>query len=107
MTDVERIEATYQHSIIQYFSPEGGMYNTTLRERFKMHTRQAPQISKIIKETMEKGRIKQKDNDNKNSKKFVKYVPYRLSLLFNSIVENFYIWLYISQFLFNCIFAGG
>jgi len=75
MTDTERIEATYQHSIIQYFSPEGGMNNTTLRERFKMHTRQAPQISKIIKEAMEKGRVKQKDNDS-NSKKFVRYVPY-------------------------------
>ncbi len=75
MTDSERVEATYQHSIIQYYSPEGGMNNTTLRERLKMHPRQASQISRLIKDTMDKGRIKQKDTDN-SSKKFIKYVPY-------------------------------
>lgn len=75
MTDTERIEAAYQHSIIQYFSPLGGMSNASLRERFKMHDKQASQISRLIKDALEIGRIKPKDPDS-DSKKFTKYVPY-------------------------------
>jgi ATP-dependent DNA helicase RecG len=75
MTDSERIEAAYQHSIIQYFSPEGGMSNASLRDRFKMHDKQASQISRLIKDALDKGRIKQKDPES-DSKKFTKYVPY-------------------------------
>src|SRR5690606_22865877 len=39
MSDQERIEAAYQHSIIQYFG-NGGMTNASLRQRFGMHDKQ-------------------------------------------------------------------
>lgn len=74
MTNEERIEACYQHSVITYFS-EGGFNNKSLRKRFKMHDKQSPQISLLIKETLEKGKIKLKDEEN-TSKKFSKYIPY-------------------------------
>jgi ATP-dependent DNA helicase RecG len=74
MTIAERIEACYQHSIIEYFGP-GGFNNTSLRKRFGMHEKQASQISLLIKEAMEAGKIKPKDPENV-SRKFSLYVPY-------------------------------
>lgn len=74
MTNEERIEACYQHSIITYFS-DGGFNNSSLRDRFGMHDKQASQISLLIKEAIEAGKIKPKEEDN-ISKKFSKYVPY-------------------------------
>ncbi len=70
----ERIEACYQHSIIEYFG-SGGFNNASLRKRFGMHDKQAAQISLLIKEAIEIGKIKPKDADNV-SKKFSVYVPY-------------------------------
>ncbi|PGH38001.1 MAG: hypothetical protein CRN43_17855 [Candidatus Nephrothrix sp. EaCA] len=72
MTAEERIEAAYQHSIIRYFSNGA---NTSLRERFKLGEKQTPQISRLIKDALEKGKIKLKDPEGK-SKKFSWYVPY-------------------------------
>lgn len=74
MTNEERIEACYQHSIIEYYG-SGGFNNTSLRKRFGMHDKQAAQISLLIKEAIEAGRIKAKDPDNV-SKKFSIYIPY-------------------------------
>jgi len=74
LSEVERIEACYQHSIIQYLS-SGSMNNTSLRERFKMSERQRSQVSLVIKNTLEAGKIKLKDPDN-SSTKFVEYIPY-------------------------------
>lgn len=74
MTDRERIEATYQHSVIQYFA-SNTLTNASLRQRFKMHDKQGPQISRLIKLSMDKGRIKFKDTEN-NSTKFNEYIPY-------------------------------
>jgi len=74
MTNAERIEASYQHSIIEYYG-NGGFNNASLRKRFGMHDKQSPQISKLIKEAMDAGRIKLKDSDSE-SKKFTLYVPY-------------------------------
>jgi len=74
MTNEERIEACYQHSIIEYYG-NGGFSNTSLRKRFGMHDKQASQISLLIKEAMDAGRIKPKDPENE-SKKFSLYVPY-------------------------------
>lgn len=74
MTNEERIEACYQHSIIEYYG-NGGFNNTSLRKRFGMHDKQAPQISLLIKDAMDVGKIKAKDPDNV-SKKFSLYVPY-------------------------------
>ena len=74
MSNEERIEACYQHSIIEYFG-NGGFNNTSLRKRFGMHDKQAAQISKLIKDAITTGKIKAKDPDSE-SKKFSLYVPY-------------------------------
>lgn len=74
MTNQERIEAAYQHAVITYFA-DGGFNNTSLRERFGMHDKQASQISLLIKEAIAAGKIKPKEEGN-ISKKFSKYIPY-------------------------------
>lgn len=70
----ERVEATYQHSIIRYYS-SSGLTNASLRERFKMNESQRPQISLVIKEALVRNRIKAKDPNN-SSTKFAEYVPF-------------------------------
>jgi predicted HTH transcriptional regulator len=74
ITDFERIEACYQHSIIQYFGTDG-MTNASLRLRFGMHDKQASQISRLIKQAIDKRRIKYKDPNNVSTK-FNVYLPY-------------------------------
>ncbi|MBK8518765.1 MAG: putative DNA binding domain-containing protein [Saprospiraceae bacterium] len=74
MGDQERIEACYQHAIIQYYG-NGGMTNASLRERFGMHDKQASQISRLIRESISNGKIKPKDPES-DSKKFTTYIPY-------------------------------
>jgi predicted HTH transcriptional regulator len=74
MSVQERIEACYQHSVIQYFGNDG-MTNTSLRQRFGMHDKQASQISRLIRDAIDVGRIKSKDPDSE-SKKFTIYLPY-------------------------------
>lgn len=74
MTNEERIEAAYQHSVLKYFS-SGGMTNTSLRERFGMNEKQRSQISRLIKDALDSGKIKHKDAEN-NSDKFSMYIPY-------------------------------
>lgn len=74
MSNDERIEACYQHSIIEYYGG-GGFNNASLRKRFGMHDKQAPQISSLIKDAIIAGKIKPKDKGNV-SKKFSIYIPY-------------------------------
>ncbi|MCF8370532.1 MAG: hypothetical protein K9H64_02845 [Bacteroidales bacterium] len=74
MSIQERIDACYQHAIIQYYG-NGGMTNASLRQRFGMHDKQASQISRLIKDAIDIGRIKSKDPESE-SKKFSIYVPY-------------------------------
>lgn len=74
MTQAERIETCYQHSIIKYFS-SGGMTNTSLRQRFNMHDKQRPQVSLVIKEALVLNKIKPKDANNASTK-FAEYIPY-------------------------------
>ena len=73
LAPMERVEATYQHTIIKYYS-SGGMTNTSLRERFKMHEKQRPQVSLVIKEALAQCKIKPEDPNN-ISTKFAKYIP--------------------------------
>ena len=76
MTPEERIEACYQHTVLKYFSGTG-MTNTTLRERLKISERGRTMVSKVIREAIELGKIKSKDNrENKTVKKFAEYVPF-------------------------------
>lgn len=70
----ERIEACYQHSVVQYYGNDG-MTNASLRQRFGMHDKQASQISRLIREAIDAGRIKSKDPENE-SRKFTIYWPY-------------------------------
>jgi predicted HTH transcriptional regulator len=69
----ERIEACYQHAVLQYLSNRP-LTNTSLRQRFKLHDKQRNQITNLIGEAVEKGRIKRKDDSVGN--KFAEYLPY-------------------------------
>jgi len=48
--------------------------NTTLRERFKLHEKQRNQVTNLIGDAVDAGRIKRKDLGA--GKKFAEYVPY-------------------------------
>lgn len=74
MAQAERIEACYQHAVLKYLS-SGAMTNTSLRERLKMHEKQRTQVSNLIRDAVDAGRIKRKDPDSASSK-FAEYIPY-------------------------------
>jgi ATP-dependent DNA helicase RecG len=69
----QRIEACYQHAVLQYLSSQS-LTNTTLRERFKLHDKHRNQITNLISDAVDAGRIKRKDVGS--GKKFAEYVPY-------------------------------
>jgi ATP-dependent DNA helicase RecG len=69
----ERIEACYQHAVLQYVSSRT-LTNTTLRERFKLGEKQRNSITNLIAAAAEAGRIKRKDQGSGN--KFAEYLPY-------------------------------
>lgn len=73
MSQTERIEACYQHAMLQYLS-SGTLTNTTLRERFKLHDKHRNQITNLIGDAVASGRIKRKDTGSGN--KFAEYLPY-------------------------------
>lgn len=68
-----RVEASYQHAVLQYFSNQT-MTNTTLRERFKLNEKQRNQVTNVIAEAVAAGRIRRKDPGSGN--KFAEYLPY-------------------------------
>lgn len=70
----DKIRACYQHCVLRYVSNEK-MTNQTIRERFQIDDKNYPMASKIIRETIDSGFIKEEDPENK-SKKFTRYVPY-------------------------------
>jgi ATP-dependent DNA helicase RecG len=74
MNKEDKIRACYQHCVLRYVSNEK-MTNQTIRERFQIDDRNYPMASKIIRETIDAGFIKEEDPENK-SKKFTRYVPY-------------------------------
>lgn len=74
MTQSERIEACYQHAVLQYLSSQT-VTNTTARKRFKLHDKKRTAVSNLLAEAAEQGRIKRKDPDATSSK-FVEYIPY-------------------------------
>lgn len=73
MGTAERIEASYQHAVLQYLSSQT-LTNTSLRERFKLHDKQRNSITNLIGDAVEAGRIKRKDAHSGN--KFAEYIPY-------------------------------
>ena len=74
MSQMERIEACYQHAVLKYLS-SSAMTNTSLRERLKMHEKQRTQVSNLIRDAIDAGRIKRKDPTSA-SVKFAEYIPY-------------------------------
>ena len=73
MSQTERVEACYQHATLQYYS-SGTLTNTTLRERFKLHEKHRSQVTNLIGDAVQAGRIKRKDEGSGN--KFAEYLPY-------------------------------
>lgn len=73
MTPEERIRACFHHACLRYEQGEP-MSNASLRERFGLADRQYPQVSTVIREATDAGRIKPREEGQ--SKRFARYVPY-------------------------------
>ena len=72
-TSDERILACYQHACLQ-FEENDPMSNASLRERFGLPQRQYPQVSMVIKDALDRGRIAPLSEDQSN--RYARYVPY-------------------------------
>lgn len=70
----ERVRACYQHACLKYVSNEK-MTNQSLRERFKIEAKNAAIASRILKDTLEEGKIKEDDPTN-TSRKYASYIPF-------------------------------
>ena len=71
LTSQERIRACYLHAGLTYLR-RGRMQNSTLRERFGVEKRNAAQVSKVIRQTLDQGLIRSADLERPRSG----YVPY-------------------------------
>ena len=71
---LERLQACYQHACVKYVSNES-MTNQSLRVRFNIEEQNASMVSRIIKEAIKEGLIKEEETGS-NSRKFKKYIPY-------------------------------
>ncbi len=60
MSQEERVRGCYHHAVIRFLN-NNGMTNGTLRQRFGVAERNASQISRVIKQTMQANLIKQSD----------------------------------------------
>lgn len=70
----EKIRACYQHACLKYVSNEK-MTNQSLRERFKIEGHNYSIASRIIRDAIHDGVIKEEDPDNK-SRKYASYIPF-------------------------------
>ncbi len=73
MSKEEKIRACYQHTCLKYVFNEK-MTNQTFRERLGVDERNAAIVSRIIKDALDAGIIKE-DNPESMSRKYRKYVP--------------------------------
>ena len=73
MTKADRIRACYQHCCLRYVT-QNKMTNQSLRERFNLKVRSIETISRLLRETAEKGYIKL--DDSSASKKYANYLPF-------------------------------
>lgn len=62
LTPEERVRGCYQHAVLRFVNNAGGMTNGTLRTRFGVAQKNAAQISRVIKQAIEMGVIKQSDS---------------------------------------------
>ncbi|MFO0888324.1 MAG: ATP-binding protein [Isosphaeraceae bacterium] len=74
MSAEDRIRACYQHCALLYVMNQK-MTNQSLRERFKLPAGKAESVSRIIRDTLDVGRIKL-DDPSSTSKRYAKYVPF-------------------------------
>jgi predicted HTH transcriptional regulator len=70
----EKIRACYQHACLKYVSNEK-MTNQSLRDRFKIEDHNYAIASRIIRDALIEGVIKEDDPDSK-SRKFASYIPF-------------------------------
>ncbi len=71
---LERLQACYQHACVKYVNNEA-MTNQSLRIRFNIEEQNASMVSRIIKEAIKEGLIKEEETGS-NSRKYKKYIPY-------------------------------
>jgi ATP-dependent DNA helicase RecG len=74
MDGKDRVRACFQHCALSWVMNKK-MTNTTLRARFKLSESKSETVSRIIRDSIEAGKIKP-DDPNNLSKKFARYVPY-------------------------------
>ncbi len=69
LSKTDKVRATYQHCCLRFINNEP-MTNASLRERFGLNKNSYPVISRIIKETIQAGLIKESDENSRL------YIPY-------------------------------
>lgn len=70
----DKVRACYQHACLRYVSNDI-MTNQSLRERFQIEEQNSAIASRIIKDTIIEGVIKD-DDPSSNSRKYKKYIPF-------------------------------
>lgn len=70
----DKVRACYQHACLKYISNEK-MTNQTLRDRFKIDEKNSAIASRIIRDTIEEGLIKE-DDPSSSSRRFARYIPF-------------------------------
>lgn len=73
LTPEERVRACYQHACVSHESGEA-MSNGSLRDRFGLSQKQYPQISNVIRDAVDAGRIIPQSEDQ--GKRYARYIPY-------------------------------
>jgi len=74
MDKKDKIRACYQHCCLRFVSNDK-MTNQSIRERFKIESKNAAVASRIIKEALNANMIKEDDPES-NSRKYKKYIPF-------------------------------
>jgi len=74
MSRKDKINACYQHCCLRYMLNEK-MTNQSLRERFEVEEKNYSTISRIIRDAIQAGFIKEEDPENK-AKRYSKYLPF-------------------------------
>lgn len=73
LTTEERVRACYQHACLKY-EQNDYMSNGSLRLRFGLSDKQYPQVSNVIRDAIDAGRIRPLNDGQAN--KLARYVPY-------------------------------
>ncbi len=73
MSQDDRVRACYQHCVLKYLANEK-MTNQTFRKRLKVASTNHSLVSRIIKQTVNEGKIKLGDPSSKSTK-FIYYIP--------------------------------